>query len=155
MIQTYRYLDLPAPPEHLITACWDVIKQPDEMPKYGVSDYPNYKFMSIPKGSELEAWLLTNLKIPRHEIFHVHVMEKSVLMHKDWMRKWSLNYILTTGGNKVATHFHKDSGKIFESVVLEPLRWHQLNSQCNHSVSGFEPNTQRVALVLGMDNPVL
>lgn len=154
-MQTYRYLDLPALPQHLIDACLNVIKQPDELPKYGVSDYPNYKFMSIPRNSELERWLLDNLQITRHEIFHVHVMENSILMHKDWTRNWSLNYIITLGGDHVVTHFHRDDGEIFESVVLETNRWHQFHSQCYHSVSGFTPEHKRIALVLGMDNPLI
>lgn len=154
-MQTYNYIEFPLLPQHLVNACLAVIKQPDELPKYGVSDYPNYKFMSIPKDSELEQWLLNTLGITRHEIFHVHVMENSILMHKDWTRNWSLNYIIDQGGDAVTTHFHTDDGDIFQSAVLEGNRWHQFNSQCFHSVSGFAPGNKRIALVLGMDNPLV
>jgi len=153
-MRTLGYLDqLPKIPEHLITNCYEVIKQPDELPLFGFDDYPNYKFMSIPEKSELEAWLLDSLKIKRHRIFHIHVMENSILMHKDWPRNYSLNYILTTGGENVLTHFHTEEGEIFESYNIEQFRWHHLNSQCFHSVSGFTPGVKRVALVLGMDYP--
>lgn len=63
------------------------------------------------------------------------VIKKKVPVHKDIgieEKKW--NYILTTGGDNVATNWW-DSGKIVESIIIKKNVWHSLQVNVPHDIT--------------------
>ncbi len=149
-----KYLDFPKVPDHLYAQVLETIKKPDELSRFTGMSYAPYQLMSIDEGSELETWLLENLPIKRGDVFHVHVMNNYVVRHKDWGRKYSLNYIFETGGNRVFTGFYDDDRNVLEKHILEPHRWHTFNAEVFHDVGGFTLGKKRIAIVIGLANDI-
>jgi hypothetical protein len=145
-----KYLDFPKVPEHLYAQVAEIIKKPDELERFTGMPYTPYQLMPIDEGCELETWLLENLPIKRGDVFHVHVMIDRIVQHKDWGRKYSLNYIFETGGNQVVTGFYDDDKNVLEKHILEPHRWHTFNSEVFHDVVGITLGEKRIAIVIGL-----
>jgi hypothetical protein len=84
-------------------------------------------------------------------------------------RNRALNYFFETGGNSVETAFYKPFEKYahltlypgtlipfdriekIESVVIEPNRWHELNTQTIHSVEQLDPSKKRIGLTITLE----
>ena len=107
------------------------------------------------------------------ELRAYHVVEGMIFshipLHSD-KRHWALNYIIDPGGTAVKTGFHKLAGEPtlqppsarawnaahseeICSVVLEPFRWHIINTHVLHSVTGVTGTRKAVTLGLNRENP--
>jgi hypothetical protein len=95
--------------------------------------------------------------------------ERKVNPHCDY-RKWALNYVYETGGENVATSFYcekdqrilRDPGcriinpsslTALKTVVIEPNRWHIINTNVLHGVSNVETTRKAVTIGLNHDDP--
>jgi len=95
--------------------------------------------------------------------------DRKVNPHCDY-RKWALNYVYETGGENVATSFYgekdqrilRDPGcritnheslTVLKTVVIEPNRWHILNTNVLHGVSNVETVRKAVTIGLNYDDP--
>ena len=89
--------------------------------------------------------------------------------HTDRTRKYSLLYVLQTGGAKVMTRWYQQPGQpvwrqgtvhVHDHTALEllteleiPMRiWICINAQCIHSVEGIQ--TQRIGINISLDQDV-
>jgi hypothetical protein len=129
--------------------------------KIGFKDNEYARWATTP---ELVEWLREN--ISEHvELAGVQVISSDVPLHCD-KRKWALNYLIHLGGESVKTSFHKlpnetviqtpamrawdrnDSEELC-TTQLELHRWHLLNTNVLHKVTGV--TDKRVAITLGFN----
>lgn len=69
--------------------------------------------------------------------------------HKDPARRVVLNYLIDTGGEEVyTTHHTEDKSMVVHKVKIEPLRWHELQTDIFHGVIGHV--RKRVALTFDL-----
>jgi hypothetical protein len=94
----------------------------------------------------------------------------SQLPHVDFSRRYTLNYILDTGGDNVLTNFYCEDGfnllrtdipdrsyqyknlNLIDSVQFEPNRWHILNTKIIHGVTNIISPRISVQIGLGQTN---
>ena len=147
-----HYIDyLPKIPQHLMEDVERIIKtKVDELEKFTGGKYWAYQF--YPVDGRLEHWLLENIPIEKTDCFHIHVITKELLIHKDYnSAKYKLNYIFETGGTNVRTGFYDDNNNLLESMNFDPHRWHHFNGQIFHGVTGIDDSKQRIGLTLGTE----
>lgn len=174
----YQYLDLlPQIPEELLQ---DPIPHygPDNI---GYTDGgSNYEATYTRWGinQALTEWLRDNI-INNVAIAGIQIMSwgnevppgrRKVNPHCD-KRKWALNYIYETGGDAVTTSFYcerghktirapgtrlQDFSKLdkIDSIVLEPRRWHVLNTNVLHGVTNVETTRKAVTVGINIPNPL-
>lgn len=154
----FQYLNaLPQIPKELLIDP----RVPDES-KIGFHDNEYTRWAAKP---ELVDWLKENISNDV-KLAGVQVITADVPMHCD-KRKWALNYLIELGGTDVTTSFHKLPGKdviqppasrawneptseeLF-SVVLEPFKWHILNTNVLHKVA--KVTGQRIAITIGLND---
>ena len=156
----FRYLDaLPAIPDHLLSA--------DDLINRDIVGYRDDMYIRYGISKNLITWIGEN--ITKHiNISGIQEITGEVPPHSD-KRKWALNYILDTGGPEVHTNFlyqqeHelvREPGtrpiglehelSIVYSKVIEPYRWHILNTNVYHSVTGITGT--RKAITIGINLP--
>lgn len=96
-------------------------------------------------------WLSDVLEI-KHVRARVQVISsKGMNIHKDVGRTFALNYIIDPGGDNVLTHFYDQSKELIESIHIPSKTFHMLRTQVYHSVSGLDPDKQRIALSVSFD----
>ena len=140
-----EYLDLPKVPESII--------QPTKAILQKQSTHPYAK----PINSDLNDWL--NNMFGR-EITACYQIIGEILPglapHKDRNgRIRGYNYIIQTGGNNVYTTTYDQSMNIVDEVVLEPNRWHRLDTGEWHSVHGIGVNDIRIAITVTYPEDIL
>lgn len=157
----YQYLDaLPPVPAHLAVSP----AIPDES-QIGFQDGLYTRWSAQP---ELVEWIRENIT-EEIKLAGVQTIGGDVPLHCD-KRKWALNYLVDLGGPNVVTGFHKlphqpvmqppatrakfatDAEEI-TSTTFTKGRWHLLNTNVLHSVTGV--TGKRVAITIGFnaDNP--
>ena len=168
----FKYLDhLPAIPDELLVDFYN----PDDIEfEQGIETYRKSGiFRRHSLKSPLDKWLRENIvaaTAPKSSHFTglqemtAHNGVGEILPHTDF-RKWSLNYILECGGDKVSTEFYKMPGKdLFlgpnvrlddpapyapvYKVVIQPHRWHIINANVLHAVRHIESARRAVSLGL-------
>jgi hypothetical protein len=157
----YQYLTaLPPIPAHLLLDAYLL----DES-KIGFQDGEYTRWALRFK---IQEWLNENIS---NEILisGMQIITGDIPMHCD-KRHWALNYIIETGGDAVKTGFHKLPGEPTRqtpsarawnaahseeicSIVLEPFRWHIINTHVLHSVTGVTSTRKAVTLGLNRENP--
>ncbi len=171
----FRYLDsLPPIPDHLLeNAAVDKI---GFITKPGIALEATYARWAI--NEQLIAWLQKNIS----QVVDVRIVGlqrmtwdneaeiRSVKPHCD-IRQWAVNYIIEPGGPAVTTTFYKELGQpllrepgtrisptaeleIVESRVIEPRRWHILNTNVLHGVEHVQTQRQAITIGLNTDSPL-
>jgi hypothetical protein len=113
-------------------------------------------YVRWPVSTKLDTWLATNLgsDLFTRSSSGMQFIRDAIKPHCD-LRAWALNYIIATGGEKVETIFWQEqdqpllresgtyrngttSAKLDEvwKVQIEPNRWHLINTNVIHSVTG-------------------
>lgn len=147
-----NYIDfLPRIPEYLIKDVDRIVKtKVDELEKFTGGKHWAYQF--YPVDGLLETWLLDNIPIEKSDCFHIHVITKELLIHKDYNSvKYKLNYIFETGGDNVCTKFYDDNRILLETFTFEANRWHHFNGQIFHGVTGIDNSKRRIGLTIGTE----
>lgn len=147
-----NYIDsLPSIPQYFTEEVERIITTKlDELEKFTGGKHWAYQF--YPVDGRLEQWLLGNIPIEKSDCFHIHVITKELLIHKDYNSvKYKLNYIFETGGNDVRTGFYDDNKNLLESVNFDPHKWHHFNGQIFHGVTGIDDSKRRIGLTLGTE----
>jgi hypothetical protein len=147
-----NYIDsLPRIPQYLLGEIQRIITtKKDELEKFAGGKHWAYQFYPI--DGELEDWLLTNIPIEKTDCFHIHVITKELVIHKDYnSKKYKLNYIFETGGDDVLTGFYDDNKNLLESVCFKSNRWHHFDGTVFHGVTGIEELKKRIGLTLGTE----
>jgi len=157
----YQYLTaLPPIPTHLL--------QDPYLPDESRIGFRDGEYTRWALRFKIQEWLEKNIS-EEILISGMQIITGDIPMHCD-KRHWALNYIIDPGGEAVRTSFHKLPGEStlqapsarawnasqseeLCSVVLEPNRWHILNTHVLHSVSGVTGQRMAVTLGLNKDNP--
>jgi hypothetical protein len=170
----FQYLDaLPAIPKDLI----DNMSIGDNL----ISTKPNsvleatYARWAI--NDELIDWLHTNIStnIERAGLQKITwtdwapAYRREVRPHCD-LRRWAINYIIELGGPEVTTTFYRQPGFpvvrepctempdnsnliILEQKIVEPNRWHILNTNVLHGIENAVTQRQAITVGLTTNNP--
>jgi hypothetical protein len=89
----------------------------------------------------------------------------TITPHIDEMRRYAVNYVISTGGNSVTSfykpkpefeHLHVYAQTVFpfdrldkiKEIQIEPHRWHRLDTSVIHSVENIDPTLKRISLSL-------
>jgi hypothetical protein len=141
---------------------------PDSLTESGI----HYALWNLP--AIIEQWIDSNIINSRDftsqidfRTFRATTSNSMLLCHTDHIRKWALTCLLDCGGMDVYTNFYIEPGyplireqglkfidnsnleKIY-SVKIQPLKWHLLNTEVIHSVTGLT-NTRK-SLTIGIDS---
>jgi len=155
----FQYLDaLPKIPLHLLV---DALI-PDES-QIGFRKASYKRWAAKP---ELLEWL--NIHISSYvNIAGIQTQEGNLQPHCD-KRRWAVNYLIKTGGTNATTEFYQrpnhpvifsgsgyelspeDELKVIKQVVIEPGRWHIINTHILHGVTNVE--SQRRAVTIGLNS---
>jgi hypothetical protein len=74
----------------------------------------------------------------------VQTIRNGIPIHVDVNRDIVYNFLIEQGGVAPATCFYDEADNETFRVVIEPLRWHTIDTRIRHTVQGIE--TQRVAI---------
>lgn len=118
--------------------------------------------------SEIIQWVKDSIDV---EVAHVgiQVMYNGELItpHIDEMRSHAYNYIIETGGNATTcfytakeefkhlkayprTVFTPDRLDLLEQLIIEPNKWHQIETSVIHGVNGIKHGQRRISLSLSI-----
>lgn len=156
----FYYLDnLPKIPEELLND--PHLIQPDRI------GFKDDMYVRLGISDALLMWLSENIT-KQVNIAGIQQITGEVPPHSD-KRKWALNYLIDTGGPEVHTNFLSQTGhelirepgtrpigvdnelNVVYSKVIEPNRWHILNTNVYHSVTGVTGT--RKAITVGINLP--
>jgi len=150
---------------------------------YGVKHYKNnklvnpciYSYGQIDKGL-LSDWILKELKDFKFSLIQFQTQSPSGnlssthVVHADVKRKYALNYIIKTGGDKVITSWYHEKGKplhrtkssggkqsddgivnyenlvLLDSTIFQPSKWYLLNVGILHDVDNIISNRESITL---------
>lgn len=134
----------------------------------------HYSLWNLPVA--IEQWIDLNIINSRaftsqidFRTFQATGSSSMLLCHTDYIRKWALTCLLDCGGSEVYTNFYIEPGyplireqglkfinnkltKIY-SVKIQPLRWHLLNTEVIHSVTGLTDTRKSVTIGFTTDDP--
>jgi hypothetical protein len=175
----FKYLDLlpPIPEELLVDPIPDY--KPDNIGyKDGGTNWYDATYTRWGTTPKLVGWLQSNISnsvdIAGIQIMswatHVPAGKRKVNPHCD-KRRWALNYVYEIGGPNVTTTLYRERGHDLirqsgcrlthfdalvpiESVVVEPRRWHILNTNVLHGVTNVETTRKAVTIGINIDNPL-
>ena len=155
----FQYLDsLPKIPAELLV---DPIVHDESLIGFQKASYKRWAAKP-----ELLEWLKTNIS-NYINIAGVQTQEGTLQPHCD-RRRWAVNYLINTGGTNATTEFYQylnypivfsgvgvafvpgDKLKTLKQVVIEPGRWHILNTHILHGVTNVE--SQRQAVTIGLNS---
>lgn len=156
----FNYLDwLPKIPKELL--CDPHLSIPEQI------GFKDDMYIRMGVSDNLKIWLAEHIT-KQVNLAGIQQITGDVPVHTD-KRNWALNYILDTGGPNVHTNFLCQHGfepvrgpsarpsgiegelAVTNSVVIEPNRWHILNTHVYHSVTGVE--SMRRAITIGINLP--
>jgi len=118
---------------------------------------------------DLAEWIKLNIT-PQTQLAGFQIIKGDVPLHTD-KRKWALNYLVDCGGDAVQTSFHhiKNSPLLYApasrpiksteeidavcNIVIQSRRWHILNTNVLHTVSGTSSTRSAVTIGLNSKNP--
>jgi hypothetical protein len=130
----FQYIDLPPVPESLYTDVYKSLRNPSynttEVRRYYISEATQsiYDFIS----TIFEPWM--------YDTVNIQLIRKDMPWHIDGRRTEVYNYLLSTGNPNVKTNYKN------ESIVIEPYRWHRLDTSVLHNVTGMQPGNARLAI---------
>lgn len=128
------------------------------------------RYIKIPIQDDLCDWLQQNIIREWASVGYSSISAPCLGPHLDMSRFYTLQYLITTGGDDVRTVFYEAAS---ESLIIEPRlkfsdydlltpflehrcepgSWYLVDGRCIHSVEGIE--TERIALQIGlMRHPV-
>lgn len=115
---------------------------------------------------DLGEWLTQNISI-QMRLAAVQKIDDNMPPHCD-KRHWAVNYLIDTGGDEVTTDFYKAPDcellhppcswqdgpmeKIY-SIIIEPNRWHIINTRVLHGVNNVKGTRTAVSLWFNSLNP--
>ena len=138
------YLPYGKIPEKLIPSVDVIINSP---PKPNSNIPPEYHYyQSRLTDKKLEDYIREI--IPFNCFIQYQIIRKGIPIHKDAKdRKVAINYLLSTGGNDVATTVY-DENKItvLQQEIIRPGEWHYLLTNKFHGIDGQTFNSDRVAI---------
>ena len=123
------------------------------------------RFDFIPVDKIVEDWVKDN--IPEKVIgVNLQVMHSGEIItpHIDELRHSALNYTLDKGGDDIRTVFYKikpewshqkayartlipfEKLEVLESIPIQACRWHKIDTEIIHGVTGLDPKRKRIAL---------
>ena len=178
----FEYLDsLPAIPNELLinpgTNSNDYIKQPDERHKHLPAHW-RATFARYSINTALLDWLRTNIStsldlagLQRMTWPDDAISGKRIIVpHTDAVRNWAVSYLFELGGTNVTTSFYqeqdfsliRESDRLFKTerltvvkqLVIEPYRWHLINTSVIHGVENVETQRQAITIGLNTDDPL-
>ena len=127
---TYRFLELPSVPAHLILPVDEALKLENIFGGYT----DNYTIHEVQ--DELRDYL--QVLFPDYTKFRYQTLKKEIPVHKDRGRDIAVNYIIDTGGEDARTvWYEEDYTTPTHDVQLPKNRWHELRVDTYHSVTGI------------------
>jgi len=183
---TYCYLDyLPPVPKDLLE---DFRQYKSQSRLVGIGDRvtDTSKYERFPISGKLQQWLAFN--IVRDPIDfgagfdNEECLQVNHIPHIDFSRNYSLNYMVTTGGNNVLTNFYQEEGyglerldfrstfkspqdcmnyiktaklTLIDSVQVEHERWVLLNTKVIHEVQNLTGFRSSIQISLSDNNKFL
>ena len=138
------YLSFDPIPKELLPSVQMVIDSP---PKPNSNIPPEYHYyQSRLADQNLENYIREI--IPFNCFIQYQIIRKGIPIHKDAKdRKVAINYLLSTGGNDVATTVYDENKiTILQQEVIRPNEWHYLLTNKFHGIDGQTFNSDRVAI---------
>lgn len=127
---TYRYLEMPSVPSHLILPVEQVL----ELENIFGGHTDNYTIHEVQP--ELREYL--QVLFPNYTKFRYQTLKQEIPVHKDRGRNTAINYIIDPGGEDVRTvWYEEDYTTPTHDVQLNSKRWHELQVDIYHSVTGI------------------
>ena len=123
-----------------------------------------FDFLEV--NSELNQWVRAEID---KDVSYVSIQcmhsGTTITPHIDEMRRYAVNYVISTGGNSVTSfykpklefeHLHVYPQTVFpfdrldkiKEIQIEPHRWHRLDTSVIHSVENIDPTLKRISLSL-------
>lgn len=135
------YLDLPKIPDHIILGLnRDFSQYHHDDSKVTGSKQINTYTNSFNK--QINDWCQKNISQSLYWGFMI--MHRDLGPHVDVGTKLKLTCLIDPGGDQVRTDFFADDKiTVFQSVIIEPGRWHLFRSDMTHAVTGIEPGKTR------------
>ena len=128
---TWRLLDLPTVPEHLILPVEQVL----ELENIFGGHTNNYTIHEVQP--ELREWL--QRVFPDKTKFRYQTLIDDIPVHKDRGRDIAINYIINTGGDNVRTvWYEEDYTTPTHDAIMPAHTWHELQVDTYHSVLGLQ-----------------
>ena len=127
---TYRFLELPSVPEHLILPVEETLK----LENIFGGHTNNYTIHEVQ--DELREYL--QALFPDYTKFRYQTLREEIPVHKDRGRDIAVNYIIDAGGEDACTvWYEEDYTTPTHDVQLPVHRWHELRVDTYHSVTGI------------------
>ncbi len=141
MNEYIRYLNLPKIPSSLL----EDFKTNSQLCPHMTSPF----FKTGEHCDEITKWCQQN--ISADSFYGVQIMDANVSPHKDQANyagipESKLVYLVDPGGDSVKTVFWDNNEKFLKYYVIKPFRWHLIQVNVLHSVSGIEPGNKRWAV---------
>jgi hypothetical protein len=131
-----QYLSLPLIPSNILER---VSLDPKDY------DLNNGSYWTDQHNHLINAWCQQNICPDMY--FAFQCFTGPVDLHQDTGTQIKLNYVLSTGGNQVATEFYADDRTtLLDSHIIEPNRWHMFRANVYHCVRGIETGQTRFAI---------
>lgn len=135
-IRYIQYLNLPRIPDEILSELNYNFKEYDILDGATWSNSFNEK---------IDKWCKDNICDTMYWAFMIS--QDNLRIHKDYYTKTKINYIITPGGNNVATEWYdKDKTTLLDSVVIEPHRWHIFSADVHHCTKNMEPGKTRFSI---------
>ena len=149
---TYKKLNYPEIPKHLILSLENVRKQPGIplLRQDGDVDVLD-KFKAYKVNDDLLDWLKKNIDVDF--IAEYIVMTTWTLKHVDNGRTRAINYIIETGGDWISTEFFDPTNPEvrIDGKFFPPNRWYLINTEIPHAVTGI-PTTRYILSLTPVKN---
>jgi hypothetical protein len=141
----FEYVDFPEIPKHLhIEIYKSILDNPDLFQNTGLTNRYTIHEGTAPLYEFVSTFLDASYLVQPQKIFGGYVTP----VHIDTRRNFTYNYLIDCGGSEVYTNFYDKDKNLIESHCIEPFRWHRLNVECLHNVTGTVFGRTRVALTV-------
>ncbi len=143
-----NYLDFPSPPAELLESVETILG--GEKKIVYIKDF----FQLRAASDDLIKWCNDNIKdVPFLFRAQYRIFGHGIPIHRDRALNGksiplTFNYLLDCGGSDVSTTIYDDQGRILETQIIKPLRWHSIKVDMLHGLHGLMPGCFRVALNL-------
>ena len=141
---TFRFLDIPKIPEHLILPIDQVLKLENVFEGRGLYKHSdNYTIHNVQE--ELKEYLQP--LFPNYSNFRYQTLRGEIPVHKDWSRNIAINYVIDPGGDNAYTvWYEEDYTTPIQDVKFPIQQWHEIRVDLYHNVTGI--TGQRFAITV-------
>jgi hypothetical protein len=125
--------------------------------------------------SRLRAWLSQCVPSMPRVVYYQYQTKGAHIAHTDLVRRWALNYFITTGGSRVSTSWYQQRGhrairgtkqggqqtdtgsvnyqdlELLDTVVCQPSSWYLISTSVLHDVDSVETIRSSISLSYSLD----